>query len=539
MRTLLVGLGALLVASTTALGPARAEDSVPLRVGRVSLAEHGAGYRPTGSDWSRAAVNLPVATGSALRTGGNGGAEFRLGDTIVALAGGSEAELTRLDPHIVRIALPHGRLAVAVRTLADQDNIEIALPHGTVRLLQPGCYDIAAGSDTAPARVAVLDGGAEFVGGGIDSTIAAGSTARLDGAASIAASIEPAKPDSFDEAMQARVAEDETIASRIHLSPELAGLAELDGAGEWRAVDGYGVAWFPEAIPDGWAPYRDGVWRWVPPWGWTWVDNAGWGFAPSHYGRWARIDDRWAWFPGKAVAEPVYVPAVVAFVGTPGIGLSYADAFSPAIAWFPLGPGEVYWPGDIRDVDLIRRMNQADIADPSAIRLADNGGPPPEIVTADYQNRRFASAVPRNAFLAGQQVASALLSIPSARLNWAPLILAAPFPPAPRPVAVAAAPANAAVAAAAPRSAVVAAARAAVPALAAAAANNRTHAATRHAAAAVHVAVLRRSGVQEHSARPPAHLRVLASLSTARFPTGTAQHPAAHRHLAALHGRMR
>ena len=27
-------------------------------------------------------------------------------------------------------------------------------------------------------------------------------------------------------------------------------------------------------------------WVWLRPWGWTWVDDAPWGFAPFHYGRW-------------------------------------------------------------------------------------------------------------------------------------------------------------------------------------------------------------------------------------------------------------
>jgi len=36
-----------------------------------------------------------------------------------------------------------------------------------------------------------------------------------------------------------------------------------------------------------WAPYREGHWAWIEPWGWTWVDDASFGFVTSHYGRWA------------------------------------------------------------------------------------------------------------------------------------------------------------------------------------------------------------------------------------------------------------
>ena len=64
-----------------------------------------------------------------------------------------------------------------------------------------------------------------------------------------------------------------------------------------------------------WAPYSHGHWGWVQPWGWTWVDDAPWGFAPFHYGRWVYVRDRWCWTPGACVARPVYAPALVAWVG--------------------------------------------------------------------------------------------------------------------------------------------------------------------------------------------------------------------------------
>ena len=30
-------------------------------------------------------------------------------------------------------------------------------------------------------------------------------------------------------------------------------------------------------MPEKWAPYRHGYWRWIEPWGWTWIDDAPWG----------------------------------------------------------------------------------------------------------------------------------------------------------------------------------------------------------------------------------------------------------------------
>ncbi len=68
-------------------------------------------------------------------------------------------------------------------------------------------------------------------------------------------------------------------------------------------------------VPAGWAPYRNGHWAWIDPWGWTWVDDAPWGFAPFHYGRWTVVDDRWGWVPGPVRQRAVYAPALVAFIG--------------------------------------------------------------------------------------------------------------------------------------------------------------------------------------------------------------------------------
>jgi hypothetical protein len=52
-----------------------------------------------------------------------------------------------------------------------------------------------------------------------------------------------------------------------------------------------------------------------------------------------------------ASAPPVYAPALVAFVGgggggvSWGVSLSIGGAATPGLAWFPLGPGEVWHPG--------------------------------------------------------------------------------------------------------------------------------------------------------------------------------------------------
>ena len=43
----------------------------------------------------------------------------------------------------------------------------------------------------------------------------------------------------------------------------MTGYEELDAHGDWLTDATYGTVWTPRAVPVGWAPYRDGRWRWV------------------------------------------------------------------------------------------------------------------------------------------------------------------------------------------------------------------------------------------------------------------------------------
>ncbi len=93
------------------------------------------------------------------------------------------------------------------------------------------------------------------------------------------------------------------------------GYQDLDENGTWRNDPEYGNVWVPNACRAGWAPYHDGHWAWVDPWGWTWVDDAPWGFAVSHYGRWADLGGTLGLGSRSVRAWAIYAPALVAFVG--------------------------------------------------------------------------------------------------------------------------------------------------------------------------------------------------------------------------------
>jgi hypothetical protein len=411
----------------TAAAAPSAAPAPPARVGRVSLISGKVAFRSLGETlWSDAAVNDPVSTGASLRTDPQARAEIRIGADTIDLAESTEIRIADLDDRAAEIAIGRGRIDLDIPRLAAGESIQIDIPRGGVWLLRPGRYDVDAGTGDEPPRLAAFTGGARFVGGGLDLPIKAGNALLLTGPGMAATAIEPATADEFARWCGSRAIDATKLAAPYFVSPAMTGFSELDAAGRWHAGATSGEVWAPNSVPADWAPFRDGHWRRVAPWGWTWIDDQRWGFAPSHYGRWGFADGHWAWAPGMFAAHPVYAPAVVAFLGTPGVGLSYADGTGPAIAWFPLAPGEAYWPSYTNDLDAIRALNRGDVAQLSMIRLRTDGEPPAEIADAHFANRQFASVVPRPVFVAGQAVAPALLQLPPARLQNAPAIMGSP-----------------------------------------------------------------------------------------------------------------
>jgi hypothetical protein len=441
-----------LLLSLLAAMPAGADESPVAWVGRVSTVEGGLSIKPQGGDWADSAVvNDPVAAGMAVKTGAQGRAVLRFGPETIVLAPGTELTIGQADSSGSQFTLKQGRVGVRLARADPALSIEVDSPRGGVWLLTPGDYDIAAGDDHTPERVAALDGRLRITGKGLDRVLTTGSAAMLSGNDPVIVGLEGAGSDDFVASWRPGKSDDDTQ-SLGYVSAEMTGYDALDTAGTWQTIDGVGPTWFPRDVAADWAPYRNGHWRWIAPWGWTWIDDAAWGFAPSHYGRWARLPsaaatdglgadtERWGWVPGALVQHPAYMPATVAFLGTAGVGISYPEAFGPAVAWFPLAPDEPYWPRYTNDAAAIRRANLGSLTDLAIVTPGEDGNPPDAVVNGKYRNRRFASAVPRAVFLAGKPVAAALVQLPERRLLNAPLLAGSPqINPAPPPTAMASA----------------------------------------------------------------------------------------------------
>jgi hypothetical protein len=235
---------------------------------------------------------------------------------------------------------------------------ELSTPEGRVRMQEPGRVRVDAGRMADTSSVTVFDGVALVEGGGASLTVRAGKRADLqdDDVRTVAA-----RRDAFDDWALARDNAVRAPAAARYVSTDMTGYADLDRYGSWRSDPEYGTLWTPAAVGPGWAPYSDGSWVWFEPWGWTWVDNAPWGYAPFHYGRWVYVNQRWCWAPGRREHRSVWSPALVGWVGGAGwnAGFKFNNRHQalPARGWYPLSPHERFEPTYRLSDERLRRLN--------------------------------------------------------------------------------------------------------------------------------------------------------------------------------------
>src|SRR5207247_946329 len=249
-----------------------------------------------------------------------------------------------------------------LRNLDDEDSFEIDTPNGAVSLLRPGSYRVDVDSTGDTATVTVRRGEAEVTAAGSAFTVKRDQAAVVSGTDSPSYDIRDAlPPNDWEEWCASRDRRWDDSRSARYVSRETIGYEDLDEHGDWRDTPDYGPVWVPHPVMAGWAPYRYGHWAWVEPWGWTWIDDASWGFAPFHYGRWVYWDGSWVWVPGHVVARPVYAPALVVFVGGRNWSLAITSGGVAGVAWFPLAPEEPYVPAYHVSNTYIRNVNVTNV----------------------------------------------------------------------------------------------------------------------------------------------------------------------------------
>ena len=335
------------------------DDDPPSRVARLAYAQGSVSFQPAGTeDWVTAGLNRPITTGDKLWSDNDSRTELQLDGSLIRLSSNTGFSFLNLSDNVTQIQLTAGTLLVRVRRLDESETYEIDTPNLAFSVLRPGVYRVSVNEVGDSTTIRIRSGEGEVMGGGAAYTVRPNDFVTFSGTDQLSAESEGIsyREDQFDSWAATRDRHYENSSSSRYVSADVVGYEDLDDHGTWRRTPDNGYVWFPRTTEQGWAPYHNGHWAYIEPWGYTWVDDQPWGFAPFHYGRWVNYEGSWGWVPAAPRAEgvvyvrPVYAPALVAWVGGPhfaiGIGVGGGESYSSGVSvgWFPLGPREVYVP---------------------------------------------------------------------------------------------------------------------------------------------------------------------------------------------------
>ena len=366
-RSFLLVIGLLLVQIATGRAdtPSAEASDPPDAVGRIAVMSGTVLFRADGTQASAPALlNYPLSLGNVVETLPRAHATIDVAAGRFYLDGRTRLRIGILRDGSSAVALEQGALVLHVLKGGDGQVFSVETGKGTLRVDQPGYYEVEAGEGDQPTTVSAMEGGAQFRTADqreqvlhprerivVGNTLERGEAVEDDLIRRVAAEIE-----SIGE---------NNAAAPDYVSPQITGFQDLTRYGMWVLTDGYGPVWEPQ-VGEGWAPYSRGKWVDVAPWGKTWIDDAPWGFAPFHYGRWVKLsEERWAWLPGEMNTAPVYAPALVSFFDTPN------DQDGPR-RWIPLGPEEPYLPPYQVSIVYFRQINAPALPPVVNIKVVNN-----------------------------------------------------------------------------------------------------------------------------------------------------------------------
>ena len=165
-----LGMLVALAALAAAL-PARADDDLPGRVGRVAELAGELFISPADApdQWSPIGLNYPVTGGDNLWAGNDARAEIDFGAGQFRLAGNTNVHLSRLDDRQFALFVAQGRVSVRVRVLDAGEVAHIDTPNAQIVLTRPGLYRIDVSENRERTAVVVREGEANVMtaGGGV------------------------------------------------------------------------------------------------------------------------------------------------------------------------------------------------------------------------------------------------------------------------------------------------------------------------------------------------------------------------------------
>lgn len=294
-------------------GAASAAPPVPLerveRVGRVA-AISGAAQLWDAQDrqWIPLQPNRLVTEGDRLRSEAQARVEIQVGTLALWMGPSSDVDVLRLDTQAALLRLNQGHLVARVRTSEWASSLQVLTGELVAQPLAPGLYrvdrDTVSGGRSAAATlrgllsVNAVDARLQLAGGQRLEVMGSQAGGGLRNTVLLS--------DAFATWVQARdQMPDDPVSAAAAPWREVTGLETLERYGRWERHPDEGWIWSPHAVRPGWEPFREGRWVWAYPWGWTWLDDAPWGFAPSHFGRWIYWNSRWVWAPGAARIRPL------------------------------------------------------------------------------------------------------------------------------------------------------------------------------------------------------------------------------------------
>jgi len=423
-------LGLVLMASS---GWAVADP--PSRVARLGYISGTVSFSPAGEDdWVRATVNRPLGSGDRLWSQPDSRAEVQVGGAMLRMSADTAVSVLNLDDQITQLQLTQGALHVRVRRLEVGQAVEVDTPNLAFTLRQPGAYRIEVDPASDTTTIHVRSGQGEVYGEDAAYVIDSRQAYRFAGTGLRDYQLVESRDrdDDFDRWASDRDRRYDGSISARYVSADVIGYQDLDTNGRWRVDATYGNVWMPNNVSAGWAPYQNGHWAWIDPWGWTWIDDAPWGFAVSHYGRWAHIGGSWGWVPGPPRSRAYYAPALVVFIGGDNFQLTISSGSVGGVGWFPLAPREIYRPAYPVSRGYFENLNRSNTVITNTTVINNYYDNSTTINKTVYVNRQVAGAVvavPATTFVQSQPVARAAVKLPRDRQAAAAVVATAPVAP--------------------------------------------------------------------------------------------------------------
>jgi hypothetical protein len=329
----------------------------PTRVARISYLDGSVSLQPGGAgDWGSAARNRPMTVGDKIWTDKDSRAELQTGVVSIHLGSMTALSFLNLDQTITQMRLAEGSINFRVKEIREGDTYEVDTPNLAFTITQAGAFRIDVNENGDNTGITVIRGAGQVTASGKTYDLQAGQRGIFNGTDDVQSTILPQAPpaDGLDQWASQRDLGEQNSISKRYVPEDMPGTQDLDNNGTWSQDGANGPVWYPSEVSPDWAPYSNGYWSYIGPWGWTWVDYAPWGFAPFHYGRWGYIGGRWGWYPGPRVGFSIYGPAFVGFLGG-GVGFGFGVGFG--VGWFPLGFGEPFHPWYHGGYGYVNRIN--------------------------------------------------------------------------------------------------------------------------------------------------------------------------------------